>query len=147
MERDTAKKIFSLRLKELRSKAGLKGRELAEITGIDHDNLKKYESGANIPKFDTMIKLADFFGVSVDYLLGREEVYAFEAERYAEKNNGAFVLRTPESVYVTQKNDMGDLSDVSKLTDLEIMLIRKLRHLSGEDRNDVIDYISKKKDK
>lgn len=64
---------FSVRLKELRKERGLKQRELAEFLGVILRHYQKIEAGEiNIPTL-TLIALADYFGVSVDYLLGRND--------------------------------------------------------------------------
>lgn len=56
------------RLKELRIKKNLKQIELCEQAGIEYQNYNKYELGKNEPSISTLIKLADFYGVSLDYL-------------------------------------------------------------------------------
>lgn len=42
-------------------------------TGIDQAMLSKYETGARIPPIDVLLLLADFYGVSLDYILCRTE--------------------------------------------------------------------------
>lgn len=64
---------FGQRLKELRREKGLKQRELAELLGYTDRNIQKMEYGeVNVPAL-TLIKLADFFEVSLDYLVGRAD--------------------------------------------------------------------------
>lgn len=61
------------RLKALRKEKGLKQREMADILGCTDRNYQKMEYGdINIPGL-TLIQLADYFGVSLDYLVGRSE--------------------------------------------------------------------------
>ena len=60
-------KIFSLM-----SERGISAKELSEKTGISSGNISDWKSGRSTPKGETLIKIADYFGVSVDYLLGRE---------------------------------------------------------------------------
>ena len=59
------------RIRELREERGLTQRELAEAIGIDRTAIAKYETGASGAKSEMLEKLATFFGVSTDYLLGR----------------------------------------------------------------------------
>lgn len=59
-------------LKELRTKKGLKQSELAEIMGITQQAYQRYEYGTSEPNADGFAFLADFYGVTTDYLLGRE---------------------------------------------------------------------------
>lgn len=65
-------KTFGKKLKELRKKKGLTQQELGNIINCTHTAINYYENGRRQPDATTLCKLADFFGVSVDYLLGRE---------------------------------------------------------------------------
>lgn len=58
------------RLKELRHEKNLALRELGEKVGMPNNTLSQYETGKREPKLKTWQKLADFFNVPVDYLLG-----------------------------------------------------------------------------
>lgn len=60
-------------LKELRTSKGLYQKDLAQYLGIDRTTYVKYERGDSEPNFEMIQKLADFFNVSVDYLIGREK--------------------------------------------------------------------------
>ena len=56
-------------LRELREKRGLTLEQVAEGVGLRNQYISNYELGKRRPDYDTICKLADFFGVSVDYLL------------------------------------------------------------------------------
>jgi len=58
---------------KLRSARGKTHQEMANILGITRPAYTAYESGTRKPDYATLEKLADFFDVSVDYLLGRSE--------------------------------------------------------------------------
>lgn len=58
-------------LKTLRESKGYTQLSLQMKTGIEQALLSKYENGDRIPPTETLIKLADFFGVSIDYILCR----------------------------------------------------------------------------
>lgn len=61
------------RLRDLREDNDLKQRQLAEVLHVSQTTYSRYESGMiDIPS-DVLIKLADFYGVSTDYLLGRSD--------------------------------------------------------------------------
>ncbi len=62
-----------MRLKELREWKGLTQNEVANAVGGTQSNLAKWEKEKVQPAADMIIKLADFFEVSTDYLLGRED--------------------------------------------------------------------------
>ena len=60
------------RIKELREKKGYTQRALADLLSIGNSTLAMYEVDKREPDNDTLSKIADFFGVSTDYLLGRD---------------------------------------------------------------------------
>lgn len=60
-----------LRLRELREAKGLKQKDIADFLGIDRSTYTKYESGSNQPSIEMLFKIADFFDVSLDFLLRR----------------------------------------------------------------------------
>ena len=66
-------KIFASRLKELRQEKGKKQTEMAEFLEITPRAYQYYEGAGHYPDVPGLIKLADFFGVSTDYLLGRSD--------------------------------------------------------------------------
>lgn len=61
-------------LKNLRKERNLKQEEVAQILGITRAAFGHYEKGLREPDFATLQKLSDFFGVSIDYILGNTEV-------------------------------------------------------------------------
>jgi len=64
--------LFSDRVKELRKARKMTQRQMADALGITERSYQRYEAENN-PKNETLIKLADFFDVSTDYLLGRSD--------------------------------------------------------------------------
>ncbi len=58
-------------LKSLRKNRGLTQIQLQIATGIEQALLSKFERGERIPPTETLIILADFYGVSIDYILAR----------------------------------------------------------------------------
>lgn len=61
-------------LRKLRKEKQLYQKDVAAYLGIDRTTYVKYETGASQPDHETLARLADYFGVTVDYLLGREEL-------------------------------------------------------------------------
>ena len=59
-------------LKFLRKNRGLTQIQLQIATGIEQALLSKFERGERIPPTETLIILADFYGVSIDYLFGND---------------------------------------------------------------------------
>lgn len=64
--------MFSLQLKEIRQKKGLSQKELAHILNVSTGTVGNWETGTREPDFSMTIKIADYFNVSLDTLLGRE---------------------------------------------------------------------------
>ena len=62
------------RLKEIRKIKGLTQKQVAEHIGITQNAYSYWETGRNKIDNESLKKLADFFGVSVDYLLGRDTI-------------------------------------------------------------------------
>lgn len=58
-------------LRELRENKNITQAQMAEVLEIDRSTYTKYESGKSNPDSTMLKKIADFFHVSVDYLLGR----------------------------------------------------------------------------
>ena len=65
--------MFQDVIKDLRVQKGLTTDEVALEVGVSGGAYRNYERGERTPDFVKLVKLADFYGVSVDYLLGREE--------------------------------------------------------------------------
>ena len=61
------------KLKELRIERGLSQRKLGEIFDVCNQTVSFWESGSREPDLDFLVKIANFFEVSVDFLLGRED--------------------------------------------------------------------------
>lgn len=61
------------KLKALRSKKGVNQDIAAEACEISRIGLARYETGQRVPRAEIVSRLADYYGVTVDYLLGRED--------------------------------------------------------------------------
>ena len=62
-----------MRLKELRKRKGLSQLRLATDLNTTQNTISRYETSEREPGIDELIKIADYFNVSVDYLIGRTE--------------------------------------------------------------------------
>ncbi len=103
-------------LKQIREKHGLTKRELCEKTGISERAYLTYEFGEREPKISVIQKLADFYGVTTDYLLGRP---------------GA---KPPES-------PIDEFARAERLKELEKIIIKEYLELGNEEREAVLDFI------
>lgn len=64
---------FEERLAALRKEKGVSQADLGTILGVTRWSVLNYEAGKNRPDYDGLIALADYFGVSLDYLTGRTD--------------------------------------------------------------------------
>lgn len=68
-----SKEIFSERLFELRKQHRLSQLQLGKIVGLTQTGIAKIEKAERFASIEVLDKLADYFGVSVDYLIGRSD--------------------------------------------------------------------------
>ena len=64
---------FPVRLRELLKKRELLNKDFAKIMSVQPATISNWEKGNRFPKDDTLIKIADYFDCSIDYLLGRTD--------------------------------------------------------------------------
>jgi len=68
------KNVFGKRLKELRTQSGLTQAKLAQAVSLHQTSISFWELGTREePNMSSLISLADYFDVSIDYLVGRKE--------------------------------------------------------------------------
>lgn len=72
--------MFSSRLKSLRKKAKKTQADMAELMEIQRSTYGEYERGVITPPLDKIKLLADYFGVSIDYLIGQTNLRVFKME-------------------------------------------------------------------
>ena len=65
--------VFSERLRETRQKRIFTQKNISDHLGIAERAYQNYEYGNREPNLETLVKLADFFDVSLDYLVGRSD--------------------------------------------------------------------------
>lgn len=73
--------VLSTRLKELRESRRIYQKEFAEVLGLSHRGYQNYETGQTEPKLATLIAIADYYQVSIDYLVGRTDVPDFHSSK------------------------------------------------------------------
>lgn len=66
-------RTFAKRLKHLRQLGGVTQKELAEYLRVGKTTISNYETGYSSPDLETLNRLADYFQVSIDYLMGRTD--------------------------------------------------------------------------
>ena len=71
------------RLKLLRKEKKITAKQLSKELQVAESTISMYENGKRQPDFNMLLKIADYFGVSIDYLLGKED----KEKKLSEKNN------------------------------------------------------------
>ncbi|MGN0171735.1 MAG: helix-turn-helix domain-containing protein [Acutalibacteraceae bacterium] len=66
--------MFRIILKQLREDAGLSQAQLAKIIGVSQSTIGMWESGKNKPEHSYLLKLSEYFNVSIDYLVGKSDI-------------------------------------------------------------------------
>lgn len=64
--------ILGYRLRELRKQNNMSQDDLGKLLGVTKVSVSCYEKGMRVPGLDVLMGMSDIFGVSTDYLLGRE---------------------------------------------------------------------------
>ena len=65
--------MLQIRLKKLRETKGISQRQLADILNVSRGSVGNWESGTREPNLNTIRIIADFFGITIDYLLGVDD--------------------------------------------------------------------------
>ena len=73
--------MFGERFTELRKKEGYSQADMAQKLDVSMGAVAMWETNKRVPKHDTLLKIADYFNVSVDYLLGRADTQKMVYER------------------------------------------------------------------
>ena len=89
---------LSDRLKELRKSNNLTQTELGKILGVGKTTISMYENNNSTPNDEIKLKIAEYFNVSVDYLLGKTDT-----KNYTEDNNVTIALHSD-----TEYDDLPD---------------------------------------
>ena len=107
------------RLKELREERGYSIRGMEIKTNINYNSISRYENGTRDPGTETLIKLADFFEVSIDYLLNYSGCYVYanyEIESFTFKIRADFYPVLKDKGFIYFKDDKRYI-DLNKIFD------------------------------
>ncbi len=113
--------LLKERLRSLRLDAGKTQVELSQFLNIKHSSYNRYETGVNRPDYETLSRLADFYGVSVDYILGREQsaynvqlsrmINLFESANDQAKESAIFILERGQTEQTQAEPTQHDVHD------------------------------------
>lgn len=101
--------MFAKRLRDLREQNNLQQKELAKELNVLEATVSMWETGKRVPYSEMLVKIAKFFNVSVDYLLGFDD---------SDKSASEDLLKKEELKKALQKN--GLMNDDKDLTDEEL---------------------------
>jgi len=104
---------FTERLRQLREERGLTQIGLGARFRLSHATINRYELGRRKPDQEMQIQLADFFGVSMDYLLGRSDERAAPVISKAER-----LGRYPELATILARDRGGSPADLAALPEI-----------------------------
>ena len=91
-----------MNLKKLREEKNLTQNEMAQILNVNQSNYSKYEKNIIEPNLDTLKKIADFYGVSLDYLCEHETKNLLDTSNYNEYKKGVIYALGQ----LNEKNDL-----------------------------------------
>ena len=100
---------FSNKLKTLRKNKKINMTDFASIFGVDRTTVGKWERGINFPTVEMLDKLATYFGISTDELLGRSPTI----DKYKRSDDNVRLL-----AQYSKLNDFGKMEAVKRITEL-----------------------------
>lgn len=92
-------------LRILRKNKGLSMKELGEIIGVAESTISQYETGKREPDFETLLKLGEFFNVSVDYLLRGDNPQNNKTPALTKKDERDIARRLEETLHLLESSD------------------------------------------
>lgn len=112
-----------MRIKELREEKGLTQAELANAIFTSQRNIGRWENAENEPTYSQLVKLADFFNVSIDFLVERED--DFGVKQFNETQSAT--LTSDEKRLLEAFNRLNDLEKEKLIDDAEFYANRHVR--------------------
>ena len=120
-----------MRIKELREEKQISQKKLAEIIETSQRNIGRWENKENEPSYTQIVKLADFFGCSIDYLVGREDDFGVVQRNVSNGVNGGIIYNEDEKELLenfrrlSPNEHYGILIQTKALADKKLNLIKK----------------------
>lgn len=112
--------------KQLRLSSGLTQAEMSKKIGISRSTIGMYETGAREPDFETLEKIADFFNVDTDYLLGRTNKTMILPETLGKYYTNEETARAAQEIF--ENKELRALFDVQR--DMEPEDLRALHNMA-----------------
>ena len=139
----TYKEIFTDRFNELLKKFiedGHQQKEITEKTGISPASITQYKNGTNIPKGDILEKLANYFNVSSNYLLGKSDTPTYTFEDINKKTG--LSQKSIETLYKLQHDCFDEHIDITEEKEISNHNSSYLNILNKEtkDKREKLDF-------
>ena len=109
------------RLKDLRKNRKLSQDQLAEALSLSRVSITSYEAGSRTPDIYTLVKIADYFDVSTDYLLGRVELS--RSVNFLDMLDGQLVARLAVIAELAEQ----EKTIISEIIDFSLLKIKQCR--------------------
>lgn len=119
---------------ELRKTHQYTQQDLADLLGVSKSTYIKYERGERKPKYETLFKLSNIFGVSIDYLLGKEESKTKSNETEQNVSNLLNLISDTDFIEDIEKKYPGFIVTLEQLSELTNLV-------SDTDSYHIIDII------
>ena len=114
--------MFKIRLKELRESKKISQAKFAKELGISQGSVGNWESGIREPNFQMIEKIADYFDVPIDYLLGHG-IFRYSDKILASKQD---IIHYFEKKYAIFKEiDLSKLNDIDFLRIMDLLIAKK----------------------
>lgn len=127
------------RLRQLRLDKGVSQEELAKWLSVSRTSYTKYETGAYEPSIETLIKLAGYYGVSVDYIIGySDSCITYEHCTDDEQNIIALYRRYRNKEVI--RDMLAEPDTLSNLAEDEQELVVNYRKSVKSSKQSLLDY-------
>lgn len=132
-----------IRIKELRSEMHKSLRDVAAELNISYSSLSKYERGEQQPSYETLMKMADYFDVTTDYMIGYTDIRTKNIEDRTIAERTGLSLRSLEILSDYQQNAHRDPEDAFDTTPAtaSIYLSALNQILSGDVLENIAHYL------
>lgn len=122
--------VIHTRIRELRKERGLTQEQLGKVLGVVKSTISLYESGKSTPDDEIKIKIADYFDVSLDYLLGRSNLK--KCLKYS-------CLSSDKDEDLEEGGVFSEGAFHNRLTELELEMIRAYMSIPQNIRNNLVE--------
>lgn len=129
------------RLKELRRSFGVTQKELASSLGIAQPTLSGWETDRFQIDYDNLVKLADFFGTSIDYILGRnviEQTTIQDLSPKGEPNNSKLAVRSAREKLLGVYDSLDEQSKTQLMSVAYLLMSQSLK-AQGIDVQEMVE--------